>query len=314
MGSKGKYVIAALAGVVVVLLVVVAFLLGQRSGQNTDTTSAPSNIAEQSSVSENTSSATDSQDSFSSDDWEDNTSEQDNTFEQDISSQNEQTPSDLQDQDIPRNLDISMTAGSLTFVSGSEFNVDYNSSVINVTTSGDTMTIKNDHSHPSASERKKMDVTVTVPDPYSFGSVDIEFGAGKLIVHSLSSNDLSMELGAGSANFDNINVTGSADIKEGAGELVISNGSIANLDLKCGAGATRVACALTGSSNVTAAVGAVDIDLKGSESDYGVSFQIGLGACYYNGEKLSRSGSYGSGENTVNITGGFGVMRVNAGR
>jgi hypothetical protein len=185
--------------------------------------------------------------------------------------------------------------------------------VITVTERGDTVTVENAHSNPSASERGRMNVTVTVPENYVFQDVDVEFGAGKLIVRSLSAVTLSLQLGAGSSTLDNLIVTGSADIQQGAGALDIKSGNIANLTLQCGAGATRVKAALPGSSHINAAVGAVDLDLEGSKEDYTVTFNMSLGACYYNNEKIARSGSYGSGANTVDISGGFGVMRVNVG-
>ena len=219
-----------------------------------------------------------------------------------------------QNKDIPRNLGIEMTAGSLTFVTGDSFSVKYDSTVVDVRFTGDTMEIQNAQRHPSASERRRMDVTVTVPGNYAFGSVNVSFGAGKLIVHALNAESLDLELGAGSATFDNLLITGSAEIKEGAGELSIRSGSeIHNLNLQCGAGATRVVAKLVGTSKIDAAVGAVDLDFEGSESDYTVSFQMGIGAVYYNNQKISRSDTFGSGPNRVDISGGFGVMRVNAG-
>ena len=216
-------------------------------------------------------------------------------------------------QEIPRNLDIDMSAGSLTFVTGDVFNVKYDKSVVEASTSGETLTIENDHRHPSASERRRMDVIITVPENYAFASVNISFGAGKLIVHSLNAESLDLELGAGSATFDDIFISGSAEIQEGAGELSIKSGTIANLALQCGAGATRVAARLVGASSVDAAFGAVDLQFEGAETDYTVAFQMGLGACYYNNEKIARNGSFGEGPNRVDITGGFGVMRVNVG-
>ena len=285
--NTSKYVIIALAGVVVVLMVVIAFMLGQRSGANNqgNTTTAPVTQYNPG-----------------------QTTEPGNTQTAD--------PSGSQGQNVvgaPRNLDISMTAGSLTFVAGDAFDIDYDKSVVNVETSGDSVTIENATRHPSAGQRRRMDVTVTVPDGYAFDSVDIEFGAGKLIVHSLNADALDLELGAGSATFDNMYITGSAEIQEGAGELVIKGGEINNLTLQCGAGATRVTAKLNGTNTVNAAVGAVDLKFDGEKEDYTVAFQMGLGACYYNNEKISRSGSFGEGPTLVNISGGFGVMRVNVG-
>ena len=214
---------------------------------------------------------------------------------------------------VPQNLDIDVSAGNLTFTEGDAFNVDYDDGVIVVRESGDTLLIENKYDHPTASQRRRMDVTVTVPVGYVFNDVDVELGAGKLIVHTLRAEGLEMELGAGSASIDDIHISGSASIREGAGELNVKSGEIHNLDLQCGAGATRVSAAVTGTSRVVAAVGAVDLNFTGDKASYTVAFRMGLGACYYDGEKIARSGEYGAGPNRIDINGGLGVMRVNVG-
>ena len=298
-GKTAKYVIAALAAVVVVLLVVVAFLLGRGSGNKNQ--------------GQNPSTPSQTQASQTADPGTTPAQTENNASDPATDPAATDAAAQPAETDAPRNLEISMSAGSLTFVEGSAFQIDYDKSVINVSTHGDSVTIENDHAHPTASQRRRMDVTVTVPAGYAFDSVDVEMGAGKMIVHSLNADALDLELGAGSATFDRVYITGSAEIQEGAGELAIKGGQINNLTLQCGAGATRVAAALTGTNTVNAAVGAVDLKFDGSEADYTVAFQMGLGACYYNNEKIARSASFGEGPTLVNITGGFGVMRVNVG-
>ena len=287
-----KIICAALAAVVVILLLVLAFLLGQRSAGGNQNTTAPSGQSQTTT----SPSGTNHSGSIGTDPTEAPTAD-----------------SAGQPIDAPRNLEISMSAGSLTFVAGDAFRIDYDKSVIKVTERGDSVTIENDHAHPTASQRRRMDVKVTVPEGCAFDSVDVEMGAGKMIVHSLTCDALDLELGAGSATIDNVVVIGSAEIQEGAGELAIKGGEINNLTLQCGAGATRVTAKLTGTNTVNAAVGAVDLKFDGAPEDYTVAFQMGLGACYYNNEKIARNGSFGEGPTLVNISGGFGVMRVNVG-
>lgn len=273
--NQSRLVIAVLAAAVVILLVVVAFLLGR--GSNSSGGAGTANGS--------------------------------HSLPSDSGAQTD--PAAFVEE--PKSLIVNMTAGSLTFKPGLAFDVTHDSKVIRVTADGSTLVIENAHANPSASQRRKMDVTVTVPENYLFENVDVSFGAGKLIVRSLSAKVLNLELGAGSATFDNLNVTESAMIQEGAGELVVRSGSLSNLTLRCGAGATRLAAALTGTNRVDAAFGAVDLDFQGRQEDYAVVFSMGLGACYFNNEKLARSGSFGEGPTLVDINGGFGVMRVNVG-
>ena len=321
-GSKNtmRNICIALGAVVAVLVIVIAFLLGKQAGANkndgagrasSDITTAVGETAWQGGLTE-AADVTENAGEPAADASDTPTAQPPEAATQVPATAAPAQPA-VQAEGMPRTLDIDMTSGSLTFEKGSRFDVKYDSSVIRVEQNGDSMTIANDHSNPSAAERKRMDVVVTVPEGYAFADLDISFGAGKLISRTLPAETLRLELGAGSATLENVNVTGSATVKSGAGAFSIKSGSIANLNLQCGAGATQVAATLTGASKIVAAVGAADLQLGGRESDYTVTFKMSLGACYYNDTKIAKGGSFGTGPNTVDITGGLGVMRVTVG-
>lgn len=320
-GSKNtmRNICIALGAVVAVLVIVIAFLLGKQAGANkndgagrasSDITTAVGETAWQGGLTDTEDTAADA---ANSGETAQTPAAQPSEAATQVPATVQPAPPAVQAEGMPRTLDINMTSGSLTFEKGSQFDVKYDSSVIRVEQNGDAMTVANDHSNPSAAERKRMNVTVTVPEGYAFEDLDISFGAGKLTSRILPAGTLRLELGAGSATLENVAVTGSATIKSGAGAFSIKSGSIANLNLQCGAGATQVAAVLTGASKIVAAVGAADLQLGGSESDYTVTFKMSLGACYYNDTKIARGGSFGTGPNTVDITGGLGVMRVTVG-
>lgn len=320
-GSKNtmRNICIALGAVVAVLVIVIAFLLGKQAGANkndgagrtsSDITTAVGETAWQGGLTE---AADVTDDAGEPADATDTPAAQPSEAVTQVPATVAPAQPAVQAEGMPRTLDIDMTSGSLTFEKGSKFDVKYDSSVIRVEQNGDSMTIDNDHSNPSAAERKRMDVVVTVPDGCAFADLDISFGAGKLISRTLPAETLRLELGAGSATLENVNVTSSATVKSGAGAFSIKSGSIANLNLQCGAGATQVAATLTGASKIVAAVGAADLQLGGKESDYTVTFKMSLGACYYNDTKIAKGGSFGTGPNTVDITGGLGVMRVTVG-
>ena len=300
-GKNTKTVLFVLIGMIVVLLLVIAFLLGKQSGEKKPSAGDPAQPGASSglTVAEGRTQGPSVTVPLQTDGG--------------ASAATERATVPAAAVGAPRNLSIDMSAGSLTFSEGEAFRVDFDDSVVRVQENGETLSISNLVSHPTASERRKMDVKVILPAGCAFGDVDISFGAGKLTVRSLLTETFSLELGAGSARFDSVTVTGSAQIREGAGELNIGGGSMNDLTLQCGAGATRVKAALTGACRVQAAVGAVDLDLEGVKSEYTVAFQMGLGACYFNDEKIARSGSFGEGPNRVDIVGGLGVMRVRAG-
>lgn len=210
--------------------------------------------------------------------------------------------------DMPRILEVNMVNGSLTIETGLFFNVKYDSSLIQVENTGEVLSIRNTGSNFGVNER--MDVTVIVPEETFFEAVDVSLGAGKLLIMTLLTKDLKLECGAGSATLNGIIVTGSADIRCGAGALSVGNSMINGLRLQCGAGTTQIKAALTGENRINASMGEVDVLLYGTPGNYTVSFDMDLGVCYYNGVRRSRSASFGSGPNRVELTGGFGVVRV----
>lgn len=295
--NKIVYLCIGLGVLVVALLITVAFLLGQRFGEKNRTPAASDPAPTEQGTADAAPSALPTEEAV-------RPTEKPEPAE---------TTGAADDTGERRSMIISMSAGDLTFSGGSEFGVEYDERVISVEDSGDTIAIENRYSDPSASQRRKMNVTVTIPPEYVFDRVDIELGAGKLLIRTLTAETFSLQFGAGSATVNDITVTGSAEIQEGAGALSVSSGTLANLTLQCGAGATHLDAALTGDSRINAGFGALDANLTGSEADYTVAFDVDFGVCFYNGDKIARSGSYGEGPNRVNITGGLGIMHINVG-
>lgn len=214
---------------------------------------------------------------------------------------------------LPRILKADMINGSLTIETGLFFNVKFDPALIQVAHTGDVLSIRNAKNSFSVNERTRMDVTVTMPAGSSFDTVDVSLGAGKLTVLSMVTKELTLTLGAGNAVLTGLSVTESADIRCGAGAFSLKNSAVNPLTLQCGAGTTQIQAALTGESRVTAAMGEVDLALDGTENDYTLSFNLNLGACYYKGVRTSRSDTFGFGPNRVEISGGFGVVRVDVG-
>lgn len=210
--------------------------------------------------------------------------------------------------DLPRRLEVNMVNGSLTIETGLFFNVKYDSSAIRVENTGEVLSIRNTGGNFGVNER--MDVTVIVPEEAFFEAVDVSLGAGKLLMMTLLTKELKLECGAGNAMLNGLIVTGSADIRCGASALSVGNSMINGLRLQCGAGSTQIKAALTGENRINASMGEVDVLLYGMQSGYTVSFDMNLGVCYYNGVRRSRGASFGSGPNRVELTGGFGVVRV----
>lgn len=310
--SKNKILIGVLAGLVVILLVAVAFLLGKNAGQTN-----PPAVSDQPSASgapEAPGSVVPGQETGTATPADSATTDSGaNTNPAPAVTVPAPGTDFAPVAGVPKNLIVDMTSGSLTVVQGTAFDVRYDDSVIRMTNDGETLMLSNVHSDPSASQRRKMDVTLTLPSGHLFDSANVTLGAGKLTVRSLAAKTLKMELGAGSTDVDSLFVTESAKIQTGAGGMSVNHGSIANLTLECGAGATNLSAALTGTNRVNALFGALNLNLDGNKEDYTVSFNISLGACFYNGTQIARNGTFGEGATRVDISGGLGIMHVNVG-
>lgn len=160
--------------------------------------------------------------------------------------------------------------------------------------------------HLSGSE-----LVLTIPAGYVFEQVDMETGAGRISAEELRCRDLDLELGAGKAELDLLEVTDRADIDGGAGEMEIHSGAIRSLDFDMGVGQARITAALTGQTDVAAGVGALYMTVLGSGmEDYTISVEQGIGQVRIGGTAYTGDALIGSGPERMNIEGGIGSVDI----
>lgn len=204
-------------------------------------------------------------------------------------------------------LDIDVASSSIVIKEGDTFKVETNNKYIRVSSEENILEIEEKEHFINNTENT---VVIYIPVDYSFNEVSIDGGAGKVEVEKLTTKDISLDLGAGKVEFDSLIVTGDADIDGGAGAMEINSGVINNLDLDMGVGKVTMKVKLTGNNDIDAGVGELDVRLEGTDTEYMIRVNKGIGEAKINGKSVSNNTTYGTGSNKVLIDGGVGNIII----
>ena len=206
-------------------------------------------------------------------------------------------------------LDINVSSSNINVKQGNTLKVETNDKYIHTNQNKNKLYIE-EKKHNLFNKNNDNKLTVYVPKDFIFDLVNIETGASKLNISSLSTKKLSLNLGAGKVKINNLNVTNSADIEGGAGKIVIEASSINNLDLDMGAGKLLLNSKLTGNNKIDAGVGKMDLLLIGSLNDYNITLDKGIGSASINNSNMENDKTYGIGTNKIDIDGGIGSINI----
>lgn len=152
------------------------------------------------------------------------------------------------------------------------------------------------------------EITITVPQNVVLEELDIDCGAGKISIDSITARKLDLEAGAGLLEINNSNFA-ITDIDGGAGEISITSSILRNLDLDAGVGKVSIDGEIYGKSEIDCGVGEVNLNL-GDASYYQFNIQKGIGSIRVNDTNYQSDTTLGSGENTLKIDGGIGSIQI----
>lgn len=208
-------------------------------------------------------------------------------------------------------LDIEIGAASFRVetVPGGEMQVQSDLKNITVKQRGDKLVIE-EKGHWTSHVDKVGTVLLIIPENYRFDRVELETGAGTIRIDKLDTLRLDLDLGTGETTLDALYVSENADIDSGAGRLTIGTGSIRDLDLDLGVGEARITAQLLGNSKIDCGVGSTALTLLGSQEDYTVKVETGLGQATVAGVTAHGEQRFGSGSQYVSLDGGVGSIRV----
>ena len=211
--------------------------------------------------------------------------------------------------DTTENLEIDLSGARLKIETGSEFSVESNQKYLKLENTDGSLLIKEDHP-VFGFHSDGIQVVLTVPEDFTFNKATISAGAGTVEIDTLLAERLSLELGAGEVNIGKLVADNKTKINGGAGELNIGGGELADLDLNMGVGEVNLESRLTGDCNIDHGVGELNLTLIGTADDYRILLNKGIGKATLDGVKMSDDVVYGDGENSIEIDGGVGSMKI----
>lgn len=205
-------------------------------------------------------------------------------------------------------LDIQVDAAELIISNGENWLVSSNNEHLSVRQRGGKLTVKENGGIFAPSEGVTLEITV--PAQSELDTAAIIAGAGRVRIEALAADDLRLNFGAGDVSIGTLLADRQAVIEGGAGKIEIENGTLRDLDLDMGMGELQLTSALLGACSFDMGVGAADIELVGSQESYRIEYTSGIGRTTVNGVELPREGTYGFGENELEISGGIGDIAI----
>ncbi len=110
--------------------------------------------------------------------------------------------------------------------------------------------------------------TVTIPENCNPEKVEINIGAGELVVNDLAASK-------------------SAKLNVGAGTMTLNNCTMNNVEMNCGMGKLEYNGTLTGNGSVECGMGAVTVRTTGSADEFGADVDCGLGTVRFGDNRWS---------------------------
>lgn len=204
-------------------------------------------------------------------------------------------------------LDMEIGAADIRIATGSTLSVQTDNPYITFQESSGTLVIQE---KPHIANLEGSTLTLTVPEELVFDRAEITTGAGKIEAEALACSRLELELGAGLAEFHSLTVLEQVDLEGGAGKIVIHDGSLRNLDFDMGLGEADIVTALKGNCEVSAGIGALYLTVLGEPEDFTLRAEQGIGRVEVDGTFVSGERSLGTGPNVLEIEGGIGSVTV----
>lgn len=216
-------------------------------------------------------------------------------------------------------VDIKNAAGTLTIKTGDTFRVEAENVLQDFTaglTPNGTLTIRekgafsfhwfNFNGFINSTSR----ITVYLPEDFVADDVKLDSGAGNVVINRLQTDSLTINCGAGSVSGSDM-VAEDANIDCGVGNVTMTDVSLKDADINGGVGNLKLIGDLFGDSEVGCGVGEVDLELSGSEEDYDLNIDAGLGSVRVNGEKISKSfRNRNDADNSLKVSGGVGSVNI----
>lgn len=207
------------------------------------------------------------------------------------------------------NMKIELYYANLIIEVGNNFHVQTNTNNIEYKQSNNQLVVKEKNANLFNSNNQRT-ITITIPVDTVMDTVSIEAGAGEIQIEKMATKNLDLEIGAGTVNITDLQVTQKAKIEGGAGRLEMLSGEIANLDLEMGIGDLMLATSLSGNNKIDAGIGKLELTLTDGLDNYVIRANKGIGSIKIDGNEINNNVEYGNGKTHLKINGGMGSIEV----
>lgn len=208
-----------------------------------------------------------------------------------------------------KELCLEVSAAEVTIRQGQQLSVETNGKYIRCESRNGILTVRETEQF-SLLRRDVATVTITIPAGTVFQRVELETGAGQVLVEELRCDHLELDMGAGELVVDHLEATASAELQGGAGRLSIRNGELRDLELDMGVGEVELCSRLLGEADIGMGTGSATLELIGTREDYQISIDTGIGSARLEQENMKDGVTYGSGKNRIRVDGGIGDINI----
>lgn len=208
-----------------------------------------------------------------------------------------------------KSLTIDVATSNVTIKVANNFSINTDNEYIKLNQNDNIVNIK-EKSH-NLINNEGSNLIISIPKDYVLDTINVATGAGTIEIEKLSTKTLNLDLGAGKVDINNLEVFTSTKINGGAGEVNINNSSLNNLDLDMGIGKFNLNAKILGNSKIDQGVGEANLNLIGTQDDYQINLNKGLGTSIINGNEVKDKTTVGIGINKIDIDGGIGSIRIN---
>lgn len=201
-------------------------------------------------------------------------------------------------------IEIDVNASSVNIVKGDSFLVEAKGVSDNFRVNNRRNTLEIEEDAFWFFNNNSGEITIYVPS--DLNELVIDGGSGEILIEDITTNKLELDLGAGLININNSTFNNS-DIDGGVGVLNANNTTFTNLSLDSGVGKVNISGNIYGNSEIDGGIGEINLNLT-NESLYRFIVDKGLGDITVNGTSIS--GTYGNGENVIDIDNGIGSVNI----
>lgn len=212
------------------------------------------------------------------------------------------TLSDLQ------SLEIDVSVANVTIVNSSEDYLEFSDNAIKYEVLNGELKLSD--SPLSTGKEPVPSIKLSLNPDTLLKDVKLEIGAGKIDSKTIKCEELEVDCDAGSFSAEELIVTINADFDIGAGNLTVKSGCFRDIDCDISAGGLNFVGRITGTADFENDVGNSDITLTGNKEDYRVKLEKRIGVTFFDGEKVLKDSSFGTGNAKIDIDSGAGKLNV----